>query len=167
MNSTPEPEPTVGGEALDRATDELREQPLPRVVEIADSVLRAAWSTPRRAMPVRARTPHDYLRVSSVVLTAVIREHVDSALSGAATNRIGLDIDREEQLESVTLELIVQFGLPILDLADRARVIVEDTLVELLGAPVADTPPVAVTITHVHVSDVTVGDPHLVDPTDE
>jgi uncharacterized alkaline shock family protein YloU len=167
MTPTPEPEPSAGLDALTRATDELRAQPLPRVVEIADSVLRAVRLAPRRSMPVRARPPHDFLRVSTVALTAVLRENIDSSLVGAAMNRVDLDVGRDDQLRAVAVEFIVRFGVDILELADRARVIVDATLTELLGPATAASPPVEVTVTHVHVTDVTVGDPHLVDPADE
>lgn len=159
------PDPSAH-DSLARAVEQLREQPLPQVVEIADDVLRRTLATPRRSVLVRARAPHDYLRVSSTAITAVLRERIDTGLATAAVGRIVLDVARDEALEALTVELFVQYGADILALADRTRSLANEALVDLIG-PGAPGSEVAVTVSHVHVSDVTVGDPHLVDPGEE
>ena len=150
---------------LDLATEQLRARPLPRAVEIADAVLRRSLATPRPSVLVRGRPPYTYLRVSSAAITSVVRERIDARLTGAAVSRILLDVDREQNLVALTVELLVQFGTDILALADETREHVREGLTGLLGPETAAVVPVAVN--HVHVSDVTVGDPHLVDPGDE
>ncbi|GAA1923773.1 hypothetical protein [Nocardioides hwasunensis] len=167
------------GEAgLAAATRQLRDVQHPRVVEIADRVLTRALAAPRRSLLMRAHAPHDYLRVSTLAVTAVLREHLDLHLQGAAVGRILFDIDRDEQLLALTIELYVQYGTVILETGDRARELAREALASLLGEPVplpapgtgSSTSPssgVELVVSHVHVSDVTVGDPHVVDPADE
>lgn len=169
-SSSAEPAPGPGlrpdlSSTLMLATEQLRARPLPRSVEIADAVLRRSLATPRPSVLVRGRPPYDFVRVSSVAITAVVRERIDARLVGAAVGRILLDVDREQDLVALTVELFAQFGTDILALADESRTHVRDALAGLLGPETADEVPVAVN--HVHVSDVTVGDPHLVDPGDE
>ena len=180
MNASPEPSGSAGAspgatqepplapglrESLDLATAQLRARPLPRAVEIADAVLQRSLATPRPSVLVRGRPPYDFVRVSSTAITAVVRERIDARLAGAAVGRILLDVDRDQNLVAMTVELIVQFGADILALADQSRTHAGEALTGLLGPDTADVVPVAVK--HVHVSDVTVGDPHLVDPGDE
>lgn len=161
-------EHSAGSQDVVRAAAELHALALPRAVEIADRVLRNALSSPRRSLPVRARAPYDFVRVSSQVITTVLREHLDSHLAGAAVGRIGLDVSRADVLEELTIELFVQYGTEIMLIADQVRLLAREALAGLLGsAEAAAGVDVAVTATHVHISDVTVGDPHLVDPADE
>ncbi|WP_445257771.1 hypothetical protein [Nocardioides aurantiacus] len=160
----------LGARALDDATRQLREQPPPpRAVEIADRVLQLSLRTPRPATLVRGRGATSFLRVSSLVLVERIREHVDRSLDGGAVGRVLLDVERDGRLEAVTIELLVRYGSDILQLGDRTRRLAAEVLEDTLGAPDAGAEPVRMTTTvsHVHVSDVTVGDPHLVDPSDE
>ncbi len=174
MTSAPRP-PEGGGAAphasdlLGLALDQLRDRPLPRVVEVGDSVLRATLAAPRRAQLVRARAPFDFLQVSSTAIITVLRERIDAGLVGAAVGRIGLDVSREGTLDQLTVELFVQYGADILVLADQARALTLETLEGLLGpdGPAVQVAVDHVTVGHVHVSDVTVGDPHLVDPSEE
>lgn len=150
-------------DALDAATAQLRDQPAALPVQVADRVLERALAAPRMADLCRARPPHDHLRVSTVALTALLRHRLDSRLEHAAMRRVVFETSREEQLESLTLELIVQYGHDIRATAREARALVDAVLAETVG----ELPASAVTVQHVHVSDVTVGDPHLVDPRDE
>ncbi len=50
-------------------------------------------------------------------------------------------------------------------MADEARTIAHRVLSRVLTGPTDIT--VHVVTSHVHVSDVTIGNPHLIDPTDE
>ena len=153
--------------ALDLAVAQLRDRPVPRSVEIADAVLRRSLATPRRAELVRARGDRDWLRVSTLVLVATVRQHVDDHLEGGAVGRVVLDVDREGRLRALTVDLLVQYGHDILALGDRTRHLAAEAVALALGPPATGEDLVTLTVSHVHVSDVTVGDPHLVDPLDE
>ncbi|WP_245604328.1 hypothetical protein [Nocardioides aequoreus] len=132
-------------------------------MQVADRVLERAMAAPRMAELCRARPPHDYLRVSTTALTSLLRHRLDSELRHAAMRRVVFETTREEQLGSLTLELIVQYNHDIRVAARQARSLVGEVLDDTVG----ELPESAVTVQHVHVSDVTVGDPHLVDPHDE
>ncbi len=149
---------------LARATRQLRDQHMPRAVEIADEVLKRSLEAPRPSMLVRSGPPHEHVRVSSTAITALLREQVDEALVDAAVGRVVLDVDRDEHLGSLTLELLVRFGTDILEVADEARALTRGVLADVLGVQATEA---EVVVQHVHVSDVTVGDPHVVDPSDE
>jgi len=153
--------------SLAAATAQLRDRPLPRAVEIADAVLRRSLAAPRPAVLVRGRGDLSFLRVSSTVVTALVQERLDSGLSGAAVSRVLLDVDRDEHLRAVTIELFVRFGTDILAQADLARVLAQGVLTDVLGPEAPGAPTTDVLVGHVHVSDVTVGDPRLVDPGEE
>ncbi len=140
--------------------------PSPRAVEIADRVLQRALAAPRRAVLVRAAPPHEHLRVSSVAITAVLQERIDAELVGAAVRRVLLDVTRDERLAGVTIDLVVQYGTSVCEVGDLARVLAEAALADVLGEAWA-VGGGTVVVSHAHVSDVTVGDPHLVDPADE
>ncbi len=164
--STP---PADGGPDIDttdlaEATSQLRGRAHPRAAEVAERVLRTALAGGRRSLPVRARAPHEHVRVSTGVLVTLLRAEVDPALVGAAVGRIAVSTDREDLLTELTVELFVQYGTEIPALADRVRELARGTLDASLGPGTAAG--VDITVTHVHVSDVTLGDPHLVDPTD-
>ena len=133
-------------------------------------MLTRALAAPRRSHLIRANPPFDYLRVSTVAVSAVLRDELDRHLVRAAVGRILFDIDRDEQLLSLTIELYVQYGVVILTTADQARALAPGrALAGLLGDHASPGPlgEVGVTINHIHVSDVTLGDPHVVDPSDE
>ena len=146
----PEEHELPGADVLRSATAQLRVAPLARAVEIADGVLRRALAAPRRAELVRSAAD-PALQVSTVAITAVLRADVDAALTGAAVHRVLLDVGDDGTLEALTLDLLVQHGtsIPAEQPDQRGRV------------------PDRVTVQHVHVSDVTIGDPHVVDPEDE
>lgn len=157
-----------GARALDDATRQLRAQPPPqRAVEIADRVLQRSLRAPRPAELVRGRGDLAFLRVSSPVLIERLRAHVDRHLEGGAVGRVVLDVARDGRLQGVTIELLVQYGSDILALGDRTRHLAAEALGDTLGAPTNGSELVTMAVSHVHVSDVTVGDPHLVDPSDE
>ena len=129
-------------------------------------MLRRALAAPRRSVLIRAHAPLDHLRVASVAITAILRQSLDEVLVGAAVRRVVLDADRDGHLEAVTIDLVVQYGTVIADIGDQARALAQQVLADVLGQP-APGSEVPVTISHAHVSDVTIGDPHLVDPADE
>lgn len=150
------------GEArLAAATQELRAVPSPSVDAAARRVLRAALAAPRKADLVRVAAPHDHVRVSTLVIVATLRERLDADLVGAAVGGIRLDVDRDERLLAGTVELYVQYGTVVDTVAAQARALATATADELLGGPDPARR------WDVHVADVTIGDPHLVDPSDE
>ena len=153
--------------SLAAATAQLRARPVPRSVEIADEVLRRSLRTPRPAVLVRGRGAFDFVRMSSTVITAILQQRLDGGLSGASVSRVLIDVDRSEHLRAATVELFVRFGTDILSQADRARELARAALEELLGPETGTAPATEVVVGHVHVSDVTVGDPRLVDPDEE
>lgn len=144
-----------------RTLEQLASSSRARAVEIADEVLRAVLRAPQRSLPIRAHAPWDFVHVSDRVLIAALRTSIDDSLAGAAVGRVHLDVERGEVLSSLTIELFVQFGLVLVDVGDQARQIASTVLKQTLGTPEV---PVRVTTTHVHISDVTAGDPHLMDP---
>jgi hypothetical protein len=157
-----------GARALDEATRQLRSQsPPPRAVEIADRVLQRALRAPRPSQLVRGRGPASFLQVSSAVVVERLREHVDRHLDGAAVGRVLLDVGRDARLDALTVELLVRYGSDIVALGDRTRRLAAETLEDTLGPPADGAETVTMAVSHVHVSDVTVGDPHVVDPSDE
>lgn len=154
--------------AVAAATAQLRARPVPRAAEMADRVLMIALRAQRGSAPVRARAPHNLTYVSTQVITTFLREHIDRHLQGVAVGRIAVHTDRHQALKDVTVELYVQYGLDIHALAEQARQLAHAALANALGRPeAAGGNNVDVTASHIHISDVTVGDPHLVDPADE
>lgn len=155
--------PEAGARDLDAATVELRAQPTAMTRSRVSSMLDRVWSTPRVAQLVRAADPASYLRISTVALVAVLRQRIDETLDHGAVQRIRLEASRDEELEGVAVQLVVQYGHDIRVLAARTLEVTEQVVAELLGRRL---PAEAIT-THVHVADLTRGDPHLVDPLDE
>lgn len=146
------------------ASEQLRGRSRPRAVEIADDVLRDVLRSSRRSLPVRVAAPHDHVRVSDQVVITLLRRDIDAALEDAAVGRIYLQVDRNETLRELTIELFVQYGQVLVNVADRARAIADVVLARLLaGAEVS----IGVVTSQVHISDITTGNPHLVDPADE
>lgn len=141
----------------DRAVLLLRERADRRWVEIADRVLSQALAATRRSFPVRAQAPDGPVHVSEQVLVAYLRAAIDGSVAGAAVAAIVVDVDDAAAYRGVTIELVAQFGVELLPLADGVRDIAAATLAPLLG-PV--TPVVTVSAMHVHVGDVTASDPH-------
>lgn len=153
---------------LSRAAEQLRGRTRQRAVEIADDVLLRALRTPRRSLPVRALGQHDYIRISNQVIISTLRRHIDDLLPDASVGSILLNVTRDQQLTAVTVELYARYGTVLLDVADQAREVTDQMLHRLLGPEAAaDIQTSVINVrADVHVGDVTVGDPHLVDPRD-
>lgn len=149
---------------LETAAEQLRSRSRQRAVEIADDVLHNALRASRTSLPVKAAAPYEYVRVSDQVVITLLRREIDAALEGAAVGRIYLLVDRSETLRELTIELFVQYGHVLINVADQARAVADVALAQLLaGSKVT----LDIVTSHVHISDITVGDPHLVDPADE
>lgn len=152
------------GEArLAAAAEQLREQPpQERVAAAAGRVLRSALSAARRGVPIA--TIDDQLEISSVAMVAVLRDALDRGLVDAAVQRVKLDVDAKV-LRSVRVELVVQYRTPAQDLTALAHDLVTAVLSDVLGPGPA--PGAGGVEQHVHVADVTLGDPRVVEPVDE
>lgn len=146
------------------AVEQLGESSRGRAVEIADEVLLRTLRSSQRSLPIRAQASWSFVHISDRVLITALRAAIDSTLRGVAVGKVHLNVDRDETLTSLTIELFVQFGLVLVDVGDGARRICEQVLHDILAH---DRVPVRVTTTHVHISDVTAGDPLLVDPMDD
>jgi len=96
------------------------------------------------------------VHVSQQVVVGYLRDAVD-AVDDCEVVTIRVDSDGDV-CTGVVIALAVRYGTPLIPLADRVRERAEGRLQELLG-PVA--PPVTVAHLHVHVVDVTRGDPKL------
>lgn len=148
---------------LDVAIGQLRSRAVTLPVEVADRALQRALATPRPTGYVRAAPPYDFVRVSTVALTALLRARLDDGLPRAAVSRVRCGTSPADVLEDLTVHLIVQYGHDIRESAALARMLIDRVLAETLGTEARPN----VVLHHVHVSDVTVADPHLVDPSDE
>lgn len=157
--------PERGAIDLATATSQLRERPTDLPVEVAGRVLRRALSTPRPAQLVRGLGEHAFLRVSTVVLTDLVRRRLDAGLADGAVRRIRCSTTRDERLEAVSVDLVVRYGTDLRALAGTTHDLVGDVLRDVFGDQVTDGD--RATRTHVHVADVTRGDPRLVEARDE
>jgi len=157
--------PERGAIDLAAATDQLRARPTDLPVEVASRVLLRALATPRPAQLVRGFDEHAFLRVSTSVLTDLVRRRLDGVLADGAVRRIRCTTTRDERLEGVTVDLVARYGTDLRFLATATHDLVGDVLRETFGPEVTDGGSAA--LVHVHVSDVTRGDPRLVDGHDE
>ncbi|MGJ9423063.1 hypothetical protein [Aeromicrobium sp. CF3.5] len=153
------------GEAdLSVATAQLRATAPPLdATTAAGRIRRAAHAAPRRTQMVRAAEPRRHLLISTSVITAVLHDQLAPALLDAAVRRVVIDVDPLHDLQSLTVELVVRYGVPVADDAARAHHTIEATLDDLLGPGRTSGPQIG----HVHIVDVTTADPRIVDPADE
>lgn len=148
------------------AAGDLRDHPDPRWVEIADVVLSRALTTTRPSPPVRAQARSGPVQISEQVLVSYLRDSID-ALDDCEVVAIRIDTSPDagtagdpsgEICTGVLVALAVRFGTALIPLADEVRQLARGRLVEMLGP---GTPAVSVSAMHVHVADVTRGDPKL------
>lgn len=146
-----------------RAADELREETDRRWVEVAPAILKVALSASRRSLPVRAHAPSGPIHVSEQVIIAYVRDALDGALPGAAVASVSVQLADRDRFDGLFIELMVQYGLAILPIADHARALAATALARL-GV---ESDRISISTSHVHVSDVTLGDPQTTDPSAE
>jgi hypothetical protein len=139
------------------ALDAVRRHADDRWVEVSDRVLAAALTATRRSHPVRAQAPGGPVAVSEQVLIAYLRAALDDAVPGTAVRRISVTTTTDDAVDLVLVELVARFELPLIPAADTLRDTTVEVLHELLGPVV---PAVDVHLVHVHVGDVTPGDPN-------
>lgn len=157
----PQPEAV---ERLGAAAHQLQGRTERRAMEVGSTVLAHVLAQPRRSMPVRANGVNAHIHVSEQVLVMVISKQVNAHVEGAAVGQVVVQSSLDEAVEKVLVELIGQYGRDLINIADQARNVVGTVLGDLLGSDDVD---VQVVFTHLHVSDITLGDPKLVDPADE
>ena len=130
--STSVPGSESRGESRDhvvtQAAEQLRGRSRQRAVEIADDVLLRALRAPRRSLPVRALSQHDYVRISDQVIISTLRRDIDELVPDASVGTILLNVTRDQQLTAVTVELYVRYGTVLLDVADRARDVTDEAV---------------------------------------
>ncbi len=156
----------TGPAHLDRATRALTDRGRARALAISPDVLAHVMTRPRRSLPVRARSPHDRVHVSEQVLVVVLSRVVAEHAPGLAVARMIVTSTSDERLDRVVVELIAQYGTDLVAATVRAHQVITTALRELVG-PADDGVEVTIVPTHLHVGDVTVGDPQLSDPDDE
>ncbi len=150
-----------GYDLLDAATESLRARREPRWVEIADRVLANALRATRRSNPILAMAESGPVHVSEQVLITYLRDAVQDTVPDAALLHVRIDIVGRDSLGGVTMALVARYGVELLPVADRIRLLAAQRLREVLG-PV--DVPVGIEAMHVHFSDVIDGDPHHDDP---
>lgn len=141
---------------LSAAAAALRDHIDHRWVEVADAITSRALTASRPSWPVRAQAPGGPLQVAEQVLVAYLRDSIDPIADCEVVN-IQVETDGDH-CTGVVIAAAVRYGTELIPLADRVRQVAECRLEELLGSVV---PPVTVSMIHVHVSDVTRGDPKL------
>lgn len=146
---------------LQEATSNLRQRADPRWVEISDRVLATALSATRRSHPVRAQANGRSVYISEQVLVAYLREAIDGAVPGSALAHVTIEVHGRHTFAGLTVQLIAQFGVELLPVADQVRELARSCLVELLGDV---TPVVDVRTMHVHYCDVVRGEPTTENP---
>ncbi len=150
---------------LAAATRVLADHGRVRALEVSGDVLAHVMTRPRRSMPVRARLPHDRVHVSEQVVTAVVSRAVAHRAQGLSVARMVVTSTSDERLDRVVVELIAQYGTDLVAATALAHRVVATALRDLV-APADDSVQVTVVPTHLHVGDVTIGDPQLSDPSD-
>ena len=148
--------PELGRDALSGAARQLSAAADQRWVRIEDRVIAAAMRTPRRSLPIQARTSSGPVFISEHALITLINDTVGHALQRCALEQVHLQVTRPDTLTGVTLFMVAQYGHPLLAMADLARELTLQVLHDTLG-PL--TPPIDVDALWVHFDNVIIGDP--------
>lgn len=152
---------------LRSAADAMREHVDDRWVEVADLVLARAIAATRPSRPVLARASSGAFHVAEQVLVSSLRasidrledcEVVDIDIQTRPPGRAGADDWAGEVCTGVLIALAVRYGTVLIPLADQVRRLASERIDRVLGHVV---PSVDVSAMHVHVADVTRGDPKL------
>lgn len=139
-------------------TEALRQEAGARWVEISDRVLARALTASRRGLTVRAQTSDGPFWLSEHVLVSFLRDAVDGTVPRSALAQVTLELRGRDELGGVVIQLIAQYGTPLLGLADQIRARALACLDDVLGPARA---PRVVTTLHVHFVDVVPDDPQL------
>jgi len=151
----PRSEPFTGGPpqpaALKAASAALRAQADQRWVEISDRVLAKAMTATRRSHPIRAQASSGAIQISEQALISYLRAAIDATVPGTALAHISLQVRGRDKLSEVIIQLIAQYGTPLLPIADEVRTRAIQCLHQILGPSAT---PVTVTHLHIHFCDV-------------
>jgi hypothetical protein len=140
---------------LDTAATELRGHTDDRWVEIAGDVLARVMCISRPSHPLRAQSARGHgFHVSEQVLVASLQRALDEVPHCEVTH-IQIQADGETY-SGVTIIVTAQYRVPLISLADQIRDLASGPLTDILG-PV--THEVTASAMHVHIEDVTHGDP--------
>jgi hypothetical protein len=139
---------------LHTAATELRGHTDHRWVEISGDVLSRVMCVSRPSHPLRAQAPGGEFHVSEQVLVAALQHALDEVPNCEVTH-IQIQADGETYA-GVTIIATAQYRVPLISLADQIREVASRPLSDILG-PI--TPEVTMSAMHVHIEDVTPGDP--------
>lgn len=146
----------VGETSLRVASGALRGHTEDRWVEVAGDMLTRVMSVSRVSHPIRARSVSGSFYVSEQVLSASLQRALDVIPLCEVT---GIQVQADaDTYTGLTIRLAVQYPYPLIPIADQVRAMARQQLAEILG-PVS--PVVTVSTMHVHVDDVTTGDPKI------
>lgn len=152
---TPHHEPPDGDPgdwpAQAAAVNGLRDLAQQRWVQISDRVIAGALSATRRSLTIRAEAASGPVQVSEQVLLTYLRDAITQAVPPETLAHITLQIEGRDTLSGVLIQLVAQYGVPLLPLADHVRELTASCVHDLLG-PV--DMPVTVSALHIHFRDV-------------
>jgi len=156
----PRSEPLTGGPpqpaALKAASAALRAQADQRWVEISDRVLAKAMTATRRSHPIRAQASSGAIQISEQALISYLRAAIEATVPGTTLAHISLQVRGRDELSGVIIQLIAQYGTPLLPIADEVRTRAIQCLHQILGPSAT---PVTVTHLHIHFCDVSETNP--------
>jgi hypothetical protein len=139
-----------GDDVLQEATQLLRQHTDAGWTAISAGVLQRAMRAFRPSAPVRGRHDHGDFFVATTVLVDRLRRSIE-AVPGAAASRITCTTDDQDQLETVTIEIVAAYGKHLLTLATD----VHDAAAAALSGELGGLAPAADAIrTHVHIGDI-------------
>ncbi len=141
------------------AIAQLRQHTDQRWVEIESDILAHVQSVSRPSHPLRALSTRGAYAVSEQVLTSYLRAALDHA-PDCEVSAIRIHADGDV-CTAVTIVMTARYGRSLLDLADTIRIAADDVIAKVLGET---RPRVTVTDMHVHVNDITRGDPKRGEP---
>jgi len=152
---------------LRSAAGRLREHVDERWVEVADLVFSRVFTATRPSRPLHAVASGGPFHVTEQVVVSYLRASIDQ-VADCEVRRItvqtrspdpdGSQGSGAEVCTGVLVELAVRYGTVLIPLADTVRRVASERIAQLLGSVASE---VSVAAMHVHLADVTVGDPKV------
>ncbi|MDQ3627973.1 MAG: hypothetical protein M3419_04030 [Actinomycetota bacterium] len=139
---------------LDAAVRQLRQHTDERWVEIESDVLARLLTASRPSHPLKALSTTGAYAVSEQVLVSYLLTALDRA-PDCEVSAIRVHADKGV-CTAVTIIITARYGRSLLDVSDTIRIAADDIIAAVLGGV---RPRVTVTDMHVHVDDITRGDP--------
>lgn len=160
MSPTPQSSPREidprGAERLRAATELSRtERTDRRWVEIEEAVLDRVLTASRPSHPVLGHSDAGPFHLSEQVLTYHLLRAAD-AVPRCEAAAIAVHTDEQQRCTGITVVVTARYGYSLLEIADDVRAAVRAAVPHVLGDV---RPAVTVTDMHVHVHDITTGDP--------